>query len=357
MEAVLHYFQYFLATVFVLGLIIVVHEFGHALVAKKAGMVVKEFSIGFGPRLWKRNWAGTDLTVRLLPIGGFVRIVGLEPSEWSDPDGFYAKPLLSRMAVLGAGGFFNLLCSFVLLTAVIWVRGVSEGASRVVERTLWGSPAHRAGIRKGDEVLGVNGKFCKQVSDIVRAVKRSAGKRLVLLVRREGRVMEVLVVPEWEWDYEVVRDRVKAKRVGRIGIVFQRETKRVGLVEAMKMAAQAIWKVTRAFRFFFQSLGRLFKPESVVGGPIAIVREAGMQAQLGLSRLLLMAAYLGAFVGILNLLPFPALDGGRLTFALLGAFRIRIHPLTEMKFHLVGMVILLLFIALVTAQDIWRLGQ
>lgn len=357
MEATLHYLRYILATLFVLGVVIVVHEFGHALVAKRLGMVVKEFSVGFGPRVLGWNWKGTRVVVRLVPLGGFVRIVGLEPEEWADPEGFYSKPLSSRAAVLTAGGALNLACAFALFTLVIWAKGVPEGGSRVVATVIWGSPAHRAGLREGDEIVGVNGRFYKDIGKIVEVIERSPGRKVVLLVRRGGRVMEVAVWPEPRWKHEVVGGSIRARRVGMIGVVFKLRSRRVGLWRAMAISAGNIGRIFLAFKFFFEGLKRLFRPESVVGGPITIVKEAGMQAQLGFSNLVLLAAAMSAFIGILNLLPFPALDGGRLLFVILAALRVRVHPRVEGRFHLVGFALLLILIVLLTAQDIWRLGQ
>ena len=356
MERVIHYLLVMVATAFVLGTVIVVHEFGHLVVAKAFGMMAKEFSIGFGPVLLRRNWRGTEVSVRLLPLGGFVRIVGLEPGEWDIPGGFYARPPLQRALVLVAGGIFNLTCAFFLFTLSMWAIGVPSGGTNEVKWVKVGSPAERAGIRRGDRIVGINGKFCS-LKEIVETVERSPGRRVVLLVRRGGRVIEVPVVPRAEWSREIKGGRIVARRVGRIGVAFRAKMKRLSLLKAMGRAARGIAAIFGGLKFFFQSIGRLFKPESVIGGPIAIVKEVEAQVEGGLGYLLILAGGLSAFLGILNLLPFPALDGGRLVFTLLAAIGIRVHPRTETRFHMAGFALLMVLVLLVTAQDIWRIAQ
>jgi regulator of sigma E protease len=334
-----------IAAVLVFGLLIFIHELGHFLVAKRAGVLVYEFALGFGPRLVGIRRGETEYTLRAIPLGGFVRFAGMDPQE-EEVDAarsYQYKPVWQRMAVIGAGPIANFLLAVVLFAVVFMVQGLPVPTT-VVAEVLPERPAVEAGFQQGDRIVAVDGRQVTTWDQLVSKIGARPGERLVFTVEREGSLLDIPVIPEAE------------AGVGKIGIAPEVRPESVGFFVALSGGFQYTVQITGLIISFLGQMILGQVPTDGVGGPVRIVSEIGNAAQLGLTPLLQMAAFLSINVGLFNLLPIPALDGSRLMFlAWEGITRRPLNPEREGMFHLVGFALLLLLIVIITYNDIARL--
>ena len=317
---------------FVLGVLIMIlaHEAGHFLTAKWFGIKVEEFFVGFGPRLWSFRRGETEYGIKAIPAGGYVRIAGMNPFQEPAPEDrdrvFTAKPAWQRAIVLVTGSLTHFVLAFLTLVVIF---GVVGQASRfrpqvvAVERQLDGvaSPAFQAGLRPGDQVVAVAGQPVDYES-FSGAVTRSVGREVTLVVQRDGRELRLRMEP--------VLSEVEGRRIGRLGVVVSPgevlARQRAGPLETVQRSAEFTGRMVVGS---FQAIGRVFGPEGLgrlgelLGGdrrrlddPVGIVgaaRVSGQAVQAGqFESFLLLFAFFNVFVGIVNLLPLPPLDGGHL---------------------------------------------
>lgn len=342
--------QTLLLTVVVFGVLIFIHELGHFLAARRAGVRVHEFALGFGPRLlgWRRGH--TQYSVRALPLGGFVRMAGMHPGEEDlaevpPAERFLHKPVGARAAIIFAGPAMNLALAALLFTILFGWVGVPE-FRLVVAEVLPGSPAEQAGLRPGDRLLAVDGDPLAEWPELVQRVQSSPGRPLRLTVERAGQRLELTVTP---------RPHPSDPRRGVIGV-------RPEIVQVRRPALAAVrdglaW-TARVTVGFVDALVRLARGQggSEVIGPVGIGQQLGEAAQAGWAQLLFFAAVLSANLALVNLLPIPALDGSRLLFLAVEAVRGRpLDPEKEHVIHLIGFALLLLLGIVITYRDILRL--
>ncbi|MDO8562878.1 MAG: M50 family metallopeptidase [Candidatus Limnocylindria bacterium] len=359
MNAIAEYFvgHPYAVPVFLLmfSLLIAVHEFGHYLTARLLGMRVLEFAFGFPPRAFGIRHGGIDYTVNWIPFGGFVRILGqddfaLKPEEQTEGDAFTARPWWAQAIVLAAGVAMNFLLAIVVLTAAFALGTPGPTGEVRVAEIAAGAPADRAGLRVGDVVTSVDGSRLAGVRELVAYTKKHAEAPIVLQVQRDGRPLApVSVVPRGE----------PPEGQGPLGIRIEDVLAPVpatpdrAFAQALRFSGDVIDQI-------FQLPGQLLAPRVLsapaqVGGPIEIFRVTAEVAQRGLPATLLLAGALSLNLGILNILPFPGLDGGRLFFVLVaGIFRKRLSPQVEQAIHVVGFLILLALMAVVTVGDVRR---
>lgn len=312
-------------------LMILIHEAGHFLTAKAFGIKVEEFFVGFGPRLWSTRRGETEYGLKALPLGGYVRIAGMnpfqEPTPEERPRTFGAKPPWQRAIVLAAGSATHFLLALLIFASFFIFIGVPVlGQPRVVEveSTLDGgrSPALAAGLRAGDEVLEVNGEPVSTNQELIEVTRDSVGEEMTLLVERGGRRFTVEVTP--------VLSRVGGEEVGRLGVVLTQEVagrEQANPLVAVGRSARVTGEVSVRS---LEVLGQIFSPSGLgrisrlltgqaerdvqdVTGIVGAGRLASQAASTGnLDQLLLFLAALNIFIGILNILPLPPLDGGHL---------------------------------------------
>jgi len=350
-------------------ILVVGHEFGHLVAAKAVGMRVLEFGIGFPPKLWSRPVGGTEYSVNALPFGGFVRIFGEDATEASnDARAFSNKPAFAQAVVIFAGPFTNILLAFVfstmaLLLGVTTVIDPEEGgavppdARVVVLNVLPDSPAHDAGIMRGDAVVAIAEKGVvqeiKALGDIIPAVQESSGA-LVVSVIRAKESLSFEVVPRTgiiEESPETLAIGLGTAFVGTLRLPFLS-----AVAEGFTRTIDNTIAVTLGIAGLIVQAFSLSADLTNVAGPVGIARLTGDAASYGAGSVLLFAAFISINLGIINLLPFPALDGGRL--ALLGAEAItrRKVPLSVANaINTAGFAILIILMILVTAQDVARL--
>lgn len=332
-----------IAAVAGLGILIFVHELGHFLVAKYTGVGVERFSIGFGPRIIGRTYGETEYRLSVIPLGGYVKLAGEDPGESpaSVPNSFAAKSVWVRLAIIAAGPTFNFLMAIIIYSS-IYIVGVPR-IPAVVGIVSPESPAMQAGLAEGDKILRINDRPIEFWQDLKRVVTKSSGQELALLIDREGRRINLQVVPKLTKDKNIFGEPIQE---GRLGIRAP-DTR----VYKSYPPHVALWKGTvRTYDLTKLTILAVIKliqgiiPAKSIGGPIMIIQMTGEQAKVGLFSYISFLALLSINLGILNLLPIPILDGGHILFLSLEAVMAR--PLSIRWKEIAQQVGLVLIIAL-----------
>jgi regulator of sigma E protease len=333
-----------------------VHEFGHFIVAKWAGVGVLKFSVGFGPTLFGRTVNGTEYVLSAVPLGGFVKMVGEDPdaAEPVDPAvSFSHQNVWKRIAIVIAGPVFNLLFAFLIFSVVLAAYGkrvpVEEARIGGVNPEM---PAARAGLRADDLVVAADGRPVNW-EELSASIRGSKGQPVALDVQRGGEVLHMVVTPEARPDKSIFGEETGTTYL--IGIERGFAVESVGPFEAIGAgAAQTLWWCRTLILSVVKIVqGRI--PAQEIGGPLMIAQAAGQQAQVGLESLLLFIAVISINLGVLNLLPIPILDGGHLLF--FGLEIVMRRPLDVRHREVaqqVGLVILISLMAFAFYNDILR---
>lgn len=357
-----------------LSILVFVHELGHFLVAKWSGVFVEEFGFGLPPRIVGKKFGETVLSLNWLPIGGFVKLFGEDeatdaeylevqkklgnkfPSNFLKERSFQSKSKKVRAAILSAGVTMNLLLA-VGITAFLLTQGVKEPTGVItVEKIAVASPAEKAGMKEGDIVVSIqsldqNFALLKTPNELISFVNDHKGEAVTLMVKRAGTEMSITAVP---------RKEVPAGE-GPLGVAItdlalHKYTWREAPVKAVIInytrgkdmfvsLGQTVWKLVT-----FQKL------TADVAGPIGIAQVTGQAVKFGWAAVLELASILSLNLAIINILPIPALDGGRLLFVFLEKILgKRVKPAFERSTHQIGMIVLLLLIFLVSVNDVMRL--
>ena len=302
------------AAVIGLGLLIVFHEFGHFLFAKLSGVGVLTFSVGFGPKLWKKKFGETEYALSAFPLGGYVKMVGEDPDEQVEPAdverSFAHKSLTKRIAIVAAGPVFNLMLAVLLLMLVFSFHGVPVMSTQVsgVEK---GSPAETAGLQKGDRIVAIDGVPVQEWEELSTRIKGSGGKPLDLQVRRGEEIVNLTAQPRQQEGRTIFGERKDDWMIGISSqVTIEKGNPGLAIVRAFYQTYEYA-KIT-LLAFYKMILGDV-SPRNI-GGPILIAQMAGEQAQEGLGSFLAFLAVLSINLGVLNLLPVPVLDGGHLLF-------------------------------------------
>ncbi len=337
----------YLLAIIGLGVLIVVHELGHMLVARAFGMRVNKFSVGFGPTLARWRGRRTTYLVCLIPLGGYVQIAGMNPQEQlppGDPGSYANKSTLARLATIAAGPLTNYLFAILIIFVVILLWGRPHW-EQVVAEVGKGSPAERGGMRPRYAIEAIGGEAVTSVADVQRLVQHSGGAPLEVRVRRGQRPAQLTITPQ------------KEDGAYRIGVAFGRALS-FDPVSATEAVAWSLYFPVGESQKALSSLGQLFSGEASVkqvGGPLEIVRQLKMSFEDSLLMATLFLAMLNVYLGLFNLLPVPALDGGRLVFLLMSlATRRPVNQRVEQAIHTVGFFILMGLIALLTYRDALR---
>jgi regulator of sigma E protease len=328
---------------FVLGILIFVHEFGHFIIAKLFNVKVEKFSLGFGPKLFGRQVGETEYLISAFPLGGYVKMFGeggvIEGSAAQTTDeiekvydeesgdalngegrdlteaekarSFAHKPPLARIAIVMAGPLFNLIFAWVIFI-IICMFGVPTVTARIGE-ALKDKPAARAGVLKNDIVTSINGKKVAQWDEISGMIAAGKGQPIAITVKRDDRELQFTITPEERVSKNLFGESVKGHAIG-IAAAGEVVTEYFGPLQAVVKGTAQTWKV---IDLTFMSLVKMVQrvvPLDSVGGPIMIAKMAGETAQMGGTSFLAFMALLSINLGVLNLLPVPVLDGGHLFF-------------------------------------------
>ena len=328
--------------------IVVAHEWGHFITAKKCGILVHEFAVGMGPVLWSKQVGETQYSIRLLPIGGYCRMEE-EVGESSSPRGMASKKPWQKLLVVSAGAIMNFILAWVLLTGIVSYMGVSSNIIKDVETN---TPAMEAGLQKGDRIIQIDGHKVSHLGDMQPHLAKEE-KSYTLTVKRNGKKIDVPI-------------RTKTLEEGknpRFG--FSVELTHFNVLYNIKMGFNLMVQV---IKMVWDSLVGLISGAigfDNVAGIVGVV-DAGSQVwnnsmqtggvQLAVLNMIYLAALLSANLGVMNLLPIPALDGGRIFFVLIEMIRGKaIPPEKEGAVHFIGMVLLMILTVVVLYNDIMRL--
>lgn len=345
-----------------LSVLVIAHEFGHFLAARKSGMKVEEFGLGFPPRLF--SWKGKDgmvWSINAIPLGGFVKIKG-EGGEDADrlaPDSFAAQSKLKRFIVLIAGVAMNLVAA-----AAIFTIGFGIGMPTVIEGGVEGakikdpmlhivevvpeSPAAAAGIQVGDRLLSIDGAEFTESAPARSALGTEEGTTHAVVIARGEEVQTVTLAPEY------------IEEIGRSGVgmaIVQTGTVSfpwyIAPIKGIEATVASTWQIVSAFGSLIGNLITRTPVAAELAGPVGIAVITGEVAKLGFAHLLQFAAMLSINLAVINILPIPALDGGRIAFLVLEVIRRKpASPRLEQAVHAVGFAILMLLVLVVTFKDI-----
>ncbi len=325
-----------LATIFVFFIVVVFHEFGHFIIAKISGIRVHEFAIGMGPKLFKINKGDTDYSLRLLPIGGYVKMEG-EDEYSDDVKSFSKKSVGTRMAVIAAGAIMNFILAIIVFSIYAYNVGVPTTTIEEVTERL---PAYESGLRSGDTIKSINDFEVNSWEDVKNIINKSNGEEISISVIRNDKEYSFLMKP-----------------------IINKEENRLIVGIAPKMARSLSLSIKSGFQnmimvlgLMFQFIAMLFKGKVSSGdisGPVGIVYLVGEAAKSGFQYVLYVAGFISINLGFFNLLPIPALDGSRLVFLLFELIRGKpVNPEREGFVHFIGFVLLIVLMIVVAYKDI-----
>ena len=335
----------FLIAVVMLGLIIFVHELGHFLTAKLFKMPVSEFSIGMGPQVFSVDTKNTEYSFRAIPIGGYVNIEGMEIGSEVE-NGFSSKPAYQRFIVLFAGVFMNFLMAFILLFAIAKINGRIEYDTNAIIGGLVKSGANEQILKVDDKILELDGKKINVWTDISKITKASQNKEEIsALIERNGK------------EENITLKLTKDEENNRVVLGISPKYKKIDLstTESLDFAKNSFNSIfTDTIKGFFTLFsGKASLKE--ISGPVGIFKVVGEVSKFGWVSIISLCVVLSINIGVLNLLPIPALDGGRIIFVFLELFGIKINKKWEEKLYKSGMILLLFFILMISVNDVWKL--
>jgi regulator of sigma E protease len=347
-----------LATIIVLGVLIFIHELGHFLVAKACGVRVEAFSLGFPPKVLHKQIGETDYRLSLLPLGGYVKMLGENPNDEVPPElehrSFIHQSLRRRFFIVLAGPGFNFLFAVLALFLVFAFAGIPYVTTEIGGVTE-DSPAAKAGLQKGDKVLAVAGQPVGRWEELSPKIKEKGEHPVTLEVKRVEKVFQVTITPQRQEITDMFGSKVSSVLIG-IRASEELGIDRVGPLRAFKEGVGYSLDIARVT---LQSIYKLLArevPLKTLGGPIFIAQIAGKQADAGATYLIHFMAVLSVNLAMLNLLPIPILDGGHLFFFAWEAVRGKPVALKHREMaQALGLMLILALMALVFYQDIARL--
>ena len=304
------------AFIIVLGVLIFFHELGHFLVARFFGVGVEKFSLGFGPRLVGKTVGRTDYRISLIPLGGYVKMVGEEPDSDIDPRlipiSFTHKNVYQRFAIVAAGPLFNLLLAVIIFFAVFMVSGISV-LRPVIGEVDQGSPAAKAGLRPQDLIVSIGGAAVADWEEMSEMIKATQGRTFEIGYEREGQRQLVRITPELKTTQNLFGEDIKRYLIG-VRPLGDWLPRKLTASESLVLSITRTWEITELTVLSVVKLIQGKLPAETLGGPIKIAKMAGAQAREGLTALLVFIAVISINLAILNFLPIPVLDGGHLMF-------------------------------------------
>lgn len=348
----------------ILGLLVFVHELGHFMMAKRAGMKVHEFGFGFPPRIFGIKRGDTIYSINLIPLGGFVKIEGEDGSDTSDPQSFVNKTGWQRFGVLIAGVTMNALFAWFLIAIGLGIglptpiseeidlpkSAIVRNVSVTITGVAAGSPAEQAGLKTFDVVQKIANEPVDSIEEAQSLTTAHAGQSTVYEIRRGSEVFEKTITPRMTPPEDEGPLGIGLESVGQVAFPWYEAIYR-GFTSTLNL----IWFTLAAFGGL---IADLFRGESVgeaLSGPVGIAVLTRDVAQLGIIYLIQFTAVLSVNLAILNALPFPALDGGRILFLIVEKIRRKKLPIkAEQTANAIGFMLLILLMVFVTVKDFGR---
>lgn len=322
--------------IIVFCILIFVHELGHFSVAKAVGIKVHEFALGMGPQIFSFKKGETQYSLRAFPIGGYVKMEG-EDEESNDERGFNNKPGWAKAFVIISGSAMNYFLAVIILIAILFSTGFQ---STTIQETVQGAPAMQAGILAGDTIIAVNGEETGTWNEIVTAISNTDGQNIAFKVDRNGTILSITSA--------VTKEEGTGRTI--VGIIPTREK------DALNSIKYGFFSTFDISYQMVAYLGKLVTGQGSVNdlvGPVGIVSVVGDYAKMGFIYLAQLTALISLNLAIINMLPLPALDGGRLLFMVIEAVtRKKISDEIQGKIHFVGFMLLIFLMIVVTFKDV-----
>lgn len=347
--------------IFVLGVLIFVHEFGHFIIAKFFGIKVLKFSLGFGPKLVSKQYGDTEYIISVFPLGGFVKMLGEQPTEEVSPEeskgAFSSKKVWQRFSVVLAGPLFNLLFAVLIFFFIFQVNGIPHPLPGTeIGQITPDSPAARAGIQPGDIIRSINGQETIEWQDVSTMIRQSNGASITLAIERDGQLISLTSKPETSEVKNIFGEVVETRYLLGIKKSEQVIYKKTSLGKAFMAGLEQAWLF---IYLTIMSLVKIFQriiPASEIGGPIMIASMAGQQMTAGWASLFSFMGILSVNLGIINLFPIPILDGGHLLFFVIEGLRKKPLSLQAQEIlQQIGIVLLAFLMIFVFYNDFARL--
>ena len=345
------------SVIILLGVLIFVHELGHFLLAKSLGVGVLKFSLGFGPRLIGKKVGETEYMISLVPLGGYVKLLGESDTDDVSPvderRSFVKQHVLKKIAIVIAGPLFNFLFA-VLAFSVIYMVGVPSLTTEIGSIQA-GSPAEAAGIRPGDTVVAIDGRAVVRWGELAETVAASKGRELVVRIQRDGALQDLRVKPEMTRGKSIFGEDMDTWRIG-VGASKNTFVDRQNPFRALWSGIEQTWNITELTVISIVKMVQgIVSPDSL-GGPIAIAQMAGAHVKKGIMNFVFFMALLSINLAVLNLFPIPVLDGGHLLFFLIELVTGKeVNIRWRERAQQVGFFILVMLMIFVFYNDIMRI--
>ncbi len=358
-----------IAVILVLGGLIFFHELGHFFAARSLGVGVREFSIGFGKKIfgWKRG--KTTYQLALVPLGGYVQLAGESndgaskdcavdneaDAEFEQSELFSLRPAWQKMIVVASGPIANFILALILTWIVVAFFGVSELSSQI-GKVQADSPAAKAGLMANDTITAIDGEKVRYFSEIPTLIQKSTQKELLFSITRNNEELSIPISPAVLQTKNIFGETVTIKGIGIQLNPNSQITIDVPFFASFPLAVEQTWLQGK---LIITSIGKLLSgvvSPTELGGPITIAKEVGKSTKAGIQSVLMLAAFISLNLGLLNLLPVPVLDGGHIVFY--GIEMITGRPINEKLYNIltkIGLFLLLALMALALYNDVFRL--
>ncbi len=348
----------FFAFIFVLGIAILFHEFGHFIIAKISGIRVFKFSLGFGPKIAGITWKGTEYILCLFPFGGYVKMAGERSQTEMENDGseteieedvpisqrFDKKPFLIRTAVIINGPIMNVVLAMFLLMLVFLFTGITTVSNSIAD-VAPGSPAALAGLENGDQIIAINSVLIENAEDISNIINSNRDSVISLEIKRNKDVFDINLIPEYNEEY----DRAM------IGITLDLQIKKISLIDSIKKSIHTTGEIlVLIIKGFLEMFTGKIPVE--LAGPLGIAQMAGEAAKFGFLNLLFFTALINIFLGFINLFPIPILDGGQILLLIIEKIKGKPLKPEHVNFlYIIGIALIVTIFIIATYQDILRI--
>ncbi len=347
-----------LSFIVVLGILIFIHEFGHYITAKLSDIRVEEFALGFGPKLISKQWGETVYSIRIIPLGGFCNMTGeFIPDEDDDSEDlkiynealkngrcFHQKSILKRFAVIFMGPFMNFALAVLIFFLIFNFAGLPTSTldQPIIGELDPSMPAAEAGLRPGDEIVEIENVQINSWESMAEKIHNSQKEPLDIVVNRKGERLQFKITPQYDEQMDI----------NVIGIYPQVVRENIGFFKASRLSVVQSWQVfTLTIKGFIQIISS--RSMEGIGGPVMIASIIGQAARNGIINVMNWMAIISINLGIINLLPLPALDGGRIFFIIIELFRGKpVDPQKEGFVHLIGFILLMILMVFIIYNDI-----
>lgn len=329
-----------ISSLLVFLLVVMLHELGHFTVAKLSGIKVNEFSIGMGPKIYQKQKGETFYSLRILPVGGYVSMEGEEENS-HDPRAFNNVHILKRMSVVLAGAFMNFILAFLAFTIIFSIVGYG---SNEIDKVMENSPAMISGLRPGDKIIKINDSSTRDIYDINSVISKNNNKEMNFLIARKGEEFKFKIKPEFSEENKMYLIGITSK----IDHSFLKSIS-LGADRTLQMSKMIIQSLKMMFNGSFKM--------EYLSGPVGVVQLIGSESSKGFLNFLQILGLISVNLGVFNLLPIPALDGGKFLFLLIEAIMGKpINEKIEQGLSLIGISLLFSLMIYVTIfNDIGRL--